>query len=80
MCQRRQKSAMLAERYGRSKLMGRWTPSSMPAPRGDIGVAGEIEIELQRVGVDREQGFGAAIEVGRVEDAVDQILGEVSRR
>ena len=77
MCQRRQNSVMLAERYGRSKLIGRRMPSSMRDAAGDIGVAGEIEIELQRVGVDGEQRFGAAVEIGRIEDAIDEIGRQV---
>ena len=54
-------------------------PSSSADADGDIGVAGEIVIELQRVGVDGDQRFGARVELGQVEDAVDQILGQVIR-
>jgi len=49
-----------------------------PCAARDVGVAGEIEVELQRVGVDRQERLRAAIEVGRVEDAVDQVIGQKS--
>ena len=41
---------------------------------GNVGVAGEIEVQLQRISVDRNQRFGAAIERGRIEYAIDQVL------
>src|SRR5207237_1243912 len=47
------------------------------AAPGNIGVPGEIKIQLQRISVDRDQDLCAAVQLGRVEDAVDQVLGKI---
>ncbi len=42
-----------------------------------VGVAGKIVIELQGVGIDGNQCLGAGVQLGQIEDAVDQIVSQV---
>ncbi len=42
----------------------------------DVGVAGEVKVDLEGVGVDADEDFGSAVEGGGVEDAVGDIVGE----
>jgi hypothetical protein len=46
------------------------------AAAGDVGIAGKVELQLQGVGVDRQQNFGAAIQLGSVEHAIDEVFGQ----
>ena len=50
MCQRRQKSMMLVALYGELKLNGSRMPNISAEPDRHVGVAGEIEIDLEGVG------------------------------
>src|SRR5207302_2551794 len=43
---------------------------------GYVGVAGEVEINLKRVGVDADENFGTAVEGRSIEDAVGDVVGE----
>ncbi len=47
MCQRRQKSEMFSALYGELKFCGKRKPSSQREPDGHVGVAGEVEVELE---------------------------------
>ena len=49
MCQRRQKSVMLSALKGESKFCGNRKPSSQREPDGHVRVAGEVEVDLERV-------------------------------
>ena len=46
------------------------------AAAGDVGIAGEVEIQLQGVGVDRHENLCAAIELGSVEHAIHEVFGQ----
>src|SRR5207249_4362316 len=44
---------------------------------GDIGVARKIIVELQGVRVDGDQSLGAGVQLGQIENAVHQVVGQV---
>src|ERR1019366_4592912 len=46
------------------------------AAAGDVGIAGEVEVQLEGVGVDRQQNLGAAVEFGRIEHAIHESIGQ----
>ena len=49
MCQRRQNSVMLAERYGWLKFSRKVEAEKPTQPDRHVGIAGEVEVDLQRV-------------------------------
>ena len=51
-------------------------PRSRGRAHGDVGVAGEIVVELEGVAPDGDEDFKAAVELGVVEKAVDEVVGE----
>ena len=55
MCQRVQNSLKLREKYGRSKLIREVESQDAGDADGDVGVAGEIAVDLERVEVDADQ-------------------------
>ena len=76
MCQRRQKSARLTRLVGAVEVVRHGEAEEEAEAHGDVGVAGEVEVDLEGVGVDADQDFGSAIEGGGVEDAVGDVVGE----
>ena len=65
MCQRRQKSEMFSALNGELKFCGKRKPSSHASPTAMSRVAGEVEVELERV-ADRRGPAGHEAEVGVV--------------
>ena len=76
MCQRRQKSEMFWAEYGRLKFGGSVMPSSKCRSERDIGVAGEIVVELERVAVSAGKHLGAGVKFGQIKYAIHQGFGE----
>ena len=58
MCQRRQNSVMDRAAYGRSKFSGSRNPEHRAQAERHVGIAAEVEVELDRVGHDADQGAG----------------------
>ena len=76
MCQRRQKSMRLSGEVGAVEVFGEAEAHEQADAERDVGVAGEVEVELEGVAVDAGQDLETAVEGGGVEDAGDEVFGE----
>ncbi len=87
MCQRRQNSVMDCDWYGESKFFGEHEPQHQAKADRHVGVAAEVEVDLERVGdhavpgVDRVQRAGVEREVGDLAAGIGQqdLLGQAQR-
>src|SRR6202040_3504536 len=61
---------------GAVEVIGDGEAEEKAEAHGDVGVAGEVEVDLERVGVDADQDFGSAVEGGGVEYAIGDVVGE----
>ncbi len=61
---------------GAVEVVGDGEAEEKAEAHGDVGVAGEVEVDLEGVGVDADEDFGSAVEGGGVEDAVGDVVGE----
>ncbi len=61
---------------GAVEVVGDGEAEELAESHGDVGVAGEVEVDLQGVGVDADEDFGSAVEGWGVEDAVGDVVGE----
>ena len=76
MCQRRQKSWKVVAENGRSKFCGNTMPISRREPDGDVGVAGEVAVDLDREAPEREQHVGRAVARGRRQHRLDELASD----
>ena len=58
------------------KLSGSGEAKELAEAHGDVGVAGEVEVDLEGVGIDADEDLGSAVEGGGVEDPVGDVVGE----
>ena len=56
MCQRRHKSVMLSARYGRIEVLEELEPEHAAEAHRHVRVAGEIEVDLERVSQHADPG------------------------
>src|SRR6185437_10323129 len=54
-------------------------PQQQRRADGDIGIARKIVVNLERVGVHGDQALAGAVQIRKIEDAVDQVLRKVVR-
>ena len=60
-----------------AEVLGKFNADEERNSHGKIGIAGEVEEELEGVAVDGDEVLEAAVEGGGVEDAIDEVVGEV---
>ena len=61
---------------GAVEVVGEGEAKELADAHGDVGVAGEVEVDLKGVGIDADEDLGPAVEGGGVEDAVGDVVGE----
>ena len=76
MCQRRQNSVIARERVGLVEVLGEVKPSMQRQADRHVGVAGEVEVDLQRVGERPSQATPVvSSSVGRLKAVGDHAHG-----
>jgi len=73
MCQRRQNSWKLLERYGRAVVLREGEAHQQRDPDRHVGIAAEVAVDLDRVGVQGEPGVGRGERAGDGEDGVHDL-------
>ena len=71
MCQRRQKSWIETAAYGRVEVVREPEPEQEREADRDVGVAGEVGVDLHRIGVERDEHLERRVLAGGAEDPVD---------